>query len=107
MLPPASRAQWPFDFADLGLAPRALCFRPLRGLNGFLILLTWGLRSRLYASARFAGSMALLILLTWGLRPRLYASARFAGSDAMIFTVSLLSFVFSHFTSFRSKTKIA
>src|ERR1041385_3463370 len=60
MLPPATRARTLFPFASiLGLAPQALCFRPLRGLGRFFLLrLSWGLRPRLYASARYAGSNA-------------------------------------------------
>src|SRR6185369_799463 len=54
MLPPASRADSCL-LAILGLAPQALCCRPLRGLIR-VCLRSWGLRPRLYAVARFAGS---------------------------------------------------
>jgi hypothetical protein len=35
MLPPVSRAQSLLLMIHLGLAPQALCCRPLRGLNRF------------------------------------------------------------------------
>ena len=43
------------NVAILGLAPQALCCRPLRGLDAHVNEMTWGLRPRLYAVARFAG----------------------------------------------------
>ena len=54
MLPPAPRAQSLFFKSHLGLAPQALCCRPLRGLNRYFSNRTWGLRPRLYAAACFA-----------------------------------------------------
>src|SRR5215510_16079885 len=55
MLSPASRAGLRNAMADLGLAPQAICCRPLRGLGCGMQWRTWGLRPRLYAVARFAG----------------------------------------------------
>jgi len=43
MLSPASRAQPDFFALILGLAPQALCCRPLRGLNLFFAGLILGL----------------------------------------------------------------
>src|SRR5215217_8958264 len=54
-LSPASRAPRFYFDINLGLAPQALCCRPLRGLHAFILILTWGWRPRLYAVARFAG----------------------------------------------------
>ena len=56
-LPPAPRARSIFLRSILGLAPQALCCRPLRGLGPFLLDRSWGLRPRLYAAARSAGSV--------------------------------------------------
>jgi len=44
----------------LGLAPQALCCRPLRGLQSIFSTGSWGWRPRLYAVARFAGSIYFL-----------------------------------------------
>ena len=43
--------------------------RPLRGLNLFYLLDPGGLRPRLYAAARFAGSM-IIFMRSWGLAPQ-------------------------------------
>jgi hypothetical protein len=76
----------------LGLAPQALCFRPLRGLvclYEFVILGLAPLRGldSLYefvilglAPLRGLASLYEEIAIFGGLRPKLYASARFAGS---------------------------
>ena len=53
-LSPASRA-WCLMCMFLGLTPQALRCRPLRGLGQLDSALSWGLRPRLYAVARFAG----------------------------------------------------
>jgi hypothetical protein len=50
----------------------------LRGLELIFISFSWGLCPRLYAVARFAGSIPIFISRSWGLRPRLYAVVRFA-----------------------------
>jgi len=51
---PLRELQYVFGFVILGLAPQALCFRPLRGLERFSYSRSWGWRPRLYAFARFA-----------------------------------------------------
>src|SRR6185369_2238471 len=61
MLTPASRASTVYETENLGLAPQALCLRPLRGLHRFYETRTWGWRPRLYAYARFAGSVSLRV----------------------------------------------
>jgi len=102
MLSPASRARTCFLRSILGLAPQALCCRPLRGLARVFAFDPGAGRLRLYAVARFAGSHVFLrsilglapqalccrplrglarvfCVRSWGWRPRLYAVARFAG----------------------------
>src|SRR6185369_11524592 len=58
-LSPASRARTFYSDWILGLAPQALRCRPLRGLERFIRIGSWGWRPRLYAVARFAGSNVL------------------------------------------------
>ena len=80
-------------FAYLGLAPQALCFRPLRGLIGHVVICVPGARapgSMLSPASRARWSCC--YLRTWGSRPRLYAFARFAGylPASLIKTTSLV-----------------
>jgi hypothetical protein len=58
----------------LGLAPQALCFRPLRGLRALLLILSWGSRFMLSPASRASRPFIDSFL---GLA--LYAFARFAG----------------------------
>ena len=50
-LSPASRAQSFYYDSILGLAPQALCFRPLRGLNSFMLPPLRGLNCFFYYSS--------------------------------------------------------
>src|SRR6185369_12729470 len=94
---------------SLGLAPQALCCRPLRGLGAFIVAIPgacapgfmlspasrarcfyccdpWGLRPRLYAVARFAGSV-LLLLRSLGLAPQALCCRPLRGLGAFIVAI--------------------
>src|SRR6185369_4601703 len=68
----------------LGLAPQALRCRPLRGLELYFYLFP-GARAPGFTLSPASRARIVFLFVSWGLRPRLYAVARFAGFAVIAF----------------------